>query len=172
MFFFFSRMDLPRFRHGVCESCNAFGWTQKSKQNRYLCPQCFEKNDLPPVAPVKYILQSVSLTPKYIGSDMFSIKEISEMVQEILDTYLKTGKLPSRPDGNITVGYDYGLLLYNLNLLHNDSSRIIYEKMLSILDETGAWVERYDGNQAKGTRYRPWESSINIEAAINFAMKY
>ena len=25
-----------------------------------------------------------------------------------------TGRLPSRPDGNKTVGYDYGLLLYSL----------------------------------------------------------
>ena len=94
------------------------------------------------------------------------------MVDGIVSYYHNTGKLPSRPDGDITVGYDYGLLLYNLVRLDNFSKEEIYEKMLSLLDDTGSWVEYYDNGKATGTRYRPWESSINLEAAILFAERF
>jgi hypothetical protein len=41
--------------------------------------------------------------------------------------------------------------------------------MMNALDETGAWVEYYNENGAGGTFCRPWESAINLEAAIEFA---
>jgi hypothetical protein len=169
-------LKLPQFRHGVCESlqdgCEFFGWTQRNDNNRYLCPVCFTKYNIPKAEPKRYLIQSVSLVPLYIGSDMFTEKEISLMVNEITDHYRTTGTLPSRPDGKITVGYDYGLLLYNLTLLNNRLKVDIYEKMLSVLDETGSWVEYYKDNVQSGTRYRPWESAINLEAAVLFAEKY
>lgn len=83
--------------------------------------------------------------------------------------YQKTGRLPSRPDGNVTVGYDYGLLLYNLVELQHPLAGEIYEKMLSVIDECGAWAEYYENGRPSHTRCRPWESGINLLAAICFS---
>jgi hypothetical protein len=41
--------------------------------------------------------------------------------------------------------------------------------MMNMLDETGAWVEYYIEGKPNGTFCRPWESAINLEAAIRFA---
>ena len=43
-------------------------------------------------------------------------------------------------------------------------------KALSLQDEAGMWAEYYDDNRpAPGyTRCRPWESGINIEAALRY----
>ena len=171
-------LKLPQFRYGVCEElgqvpgCEFFGWTQKTKNNRYLCPVCFASRALPKVVPHKYFLQSVSLMPLYIGSDLLTKNEIKIMVDDIVSNYHRTGKFPSRPGGDITVGYDYGLLLYNLTKLNNSTKTKIYEKMMSVLDDTGSWVEYYKDGKPFGTRYRPWESAINLEAAILFAEKF
>ena len=110
--------------------------------------------------------------PLYIGSDFFTKSELKIMVDDIESNYHKTGKFPSRPGGDITVGYDYGLLLYNLTKLNNPAKTEIYKKMMSVLDDTGSWVEYYKDGKPQGTRYRPWESAINLEAAILFAEKF
>ena len=170
-------VDPPKFRHGVCESievefCNKFGWTQKNLNNRYLCSYCYVNNDLEEVKAQRFNIQSVSLVPLYIGSNLFDLEEISILVNKIVSIYEVSGKFPSRPDGNITVGYDYGLLLYNLSCLDHPLAKEIYAKMLSVLDSTGSWVEYYLDKNPMGCRYRPWESSINMEAAIQFAMNY
>jgi hypothetical protein len=169
-------LELPQFRHGVCEgggeSCEFFCWTQKTETNRYLCPVCYVSLSLPEVVPQKYYLQSVSLMPLYINSYLFSEKELKEMVDGIINYYKVTHKFPSRPGGDITVGYDYGLLLYNLVKLNYSEKIEIYKKMMSVLDESGAWVEYYKDGKPKGTRYRPWESSINLEAAILFGQSF
>jgi hypothetical protein len=166
-------LSFPAFRHGVCEAqgagCEFYGWTQKNKNNRYLCPVCFARMDLPGTIPKTYLIQSVSLMPLYMGATLFTHPEIDSMTAEILRSYHSTGRLPSRPDGNTTVGYDYGLLLFNLTLLGSPSQKEIYEKMLSLLDDTGSWVEYYADGRPTGTRYRPCESSINLEAAIDYA---
>ena len=168
---------MPQFRHGVCESpevefCNEFGWTQKNINNRYLCSFCFANKKLGVAKAMRFNVQSVSLVPLYIESDLFDLKEISTMVDKIVNFYKISGKFPSRPDGNITVGYDYGLLLYSLSALDHPLAEEIYTKMLSVLDKSGSWVEYYSYNKPMGTRYRPWESSINMEAAIEFALNY
>jgi hypothetical protein len=167
---------LPPYRHGVCEAlgtgCEFFGWNKKNENNRYLCPVCFATQSLDKTVPQKFYLQSVSLTPLYIGSDMFTNDEIKPMVDEIITRYNQTHTLPSRPDGNISVGYDYGFLLYNLALLGNPAAGEIYRKMFSVLDGVGVWVEYYENNKPMGTRYRPWESGINLEAAILYAEKF
>ena len=170
-------VDLPKFRHGVCESiegefCNKFGWTQKNLNSRYLCSYCYVNNDLEEAKAKRFNIQSVSLVPLYIGSNLFDFEEISTLVNRTIDIYKGSGKFPSRPDGNITVGYDYGLLLYNLSYLDHPLAKEIYTKMLSVLDSTGSWVEYYLDKNPMGTRYRPWESSINMEAAIQFALNF
>lgn len=163
-------MELPKFRHGVCEACQSFGWSEKNENNRYLCPQCFVSTELETIKPKSYYLQSVCLLPLYIGSDLFNLDEIKAMVDNIIIMYKKTGLLPSREDGAITVGYDYGLLLYALTKLKHPMAEEFYVKTLSVIDPTGAWVEYYENGMPQGTRYRPWESAINIEALIQYSL--
>ncbi len=48
---------------------------------------------------------------------------------------------------------------------------VISKKMMFVLNDTGSWVGYYkDGTY--GTRYRTWESAINLEAAVLFAEKF
>ncbi|MDB5024932.1 MAG: hypothetical protein JWP78_2687 [Mucilaginibacter sp.] len=162
----------PGFRHGVCESCRAFGWTQKTENNRYLCPVCFATKTLPKAEPKKYFIPSVTLIPLYINASILTQPQIKFMVDDIVSSYKKTGKLSSGANENTTVGYDYGFFLYSLSKLKDPLQTDIYINMLDVLDKTGAWVEYYQNNMPKGTRYRPWESAINIEAAIDYALNY
>ena len=45
----------------------------------------------------------------------------------------------------------------------------VYDRMMALRDDSGAWVEYYVDGQPSGCRCRPWESGINIEAAIKYA---
>jgi len=110
------------------------------------------------------------MTPIYIGASLFSIEEIYELANDAISQYEQTGRLPSRPDGSINVGYDYGLFLYTLAALKHPLAANIYEHMMLVVDATGAWVEYYENNKPMGTRCRPWESGINLEAAIYYAL--
>lgn len=174
----------PRFRHGVCESCLAgkrwkahLDWLERSANGRYLCADCqgLEASaalaPLPAVEPLEFKLQSVSLIPFYLKSDFFTPGELAPLVGEIARQFSASGRLPSRPgdpDG-ITVGYDYGFLLYALSVLRHPLADLVYTRMLDLLDSRGAWVEYYADGKPLGTRCRPWESAINLEAAIRYA---
>lgn len=160
--------EMPRFRHGVCEGGDAFGWTERTAQGRYLCPTCFGQKDLPAADPTAYSINSVILMPLYVHSTLFSSEEIQTLATQLVANYQSTGRLPSRPDGNIAVGYDYGLLLYTLTALGDPAASEIYKKMMEAIDPTGAWVEYYIDGKPSGTRCRPWESGINLEAAIHY----
>jgi hypothetical protein len=48
----------------------------------------------------------------------------------------------------------------------------VYDKTLSVVDQEGSWSEYYLNDKPSGTRCRPWESAINIEAVINWAKAY
>ena len=172
-------LKLPAFRHGPCEGCLlltgdkpfSFGWNEKNENDRYLCPSCKANNQLGRAEDISYHIQSVSLVPLYIGSDLLTTEEISALVEQIITQYKKNGKLPSRPDGNITVGYDYGLLLYTLTELHHPLAEEIYHKTMATIDPAGAWVEYYYDGVPSRTRCRAWESGINLEAVINYLEK-
>lgn len=167
----------PRFRHGVCERCHAerrmsaIGWTERSAAGRYLCPHCLAENHYTPVEPRAFDLQSVGLTPFYFHSDLFSLTELRPTVDAIWTAYQQTGALPSRPgDPNgRSVGYDYGFLLYALTQLAHPAAADLYHIILSLADSSGAWVEYYQNHKPQGTRCRPWESAINLEALLYWA---
>ena len=112
-------LELPRFRHGVCESCYKLEWTQKTPNNRYLCPYCFPEKTLPDITDRHFFLQSVSLMPWYVNSELIPNSQVIKMLDEIIDSYGSTVKFPSRPDGFLTVGYDYGLFLYSLTKMNH-----------------------------------------------------
>ena len=162
---------LPNTRHGVCESCNTVQWTLRTETGRYVCVDCLNKPPLPKVDPTVYTLQSVSLTPLYFHSPLFTKEELRPQVTSIIQAYKDSGKLPSRPDSDVSVGYDYGLVLYALTELGDPMSKDLYEKTLSLADDTGAWAEYYRDHKPFNTRCRPWESAINVEALLHWIEK-
>lgn len=180
--------DAPMFRHGVCERggefCLVYGkvgfggidWTIKDENGRYQCANCIAEGSLPAAEKTVYKLLSVSLTPLYFGSKLVSPEEVRPILRNIYNSYRQTGVLSSRTehvsqDNNRSVGYDYGFVLYNMVEAKMQGSREIFEKTLSIADETGAWSEYYLGDLPSGTRCRPWESAINLEALLRYAME-
>ncbi len=163
-----SAASLPLTRHGVCERCMSVEWTLRTANSRYICVPCLNLDPLPAAAPEVLQLQSVSLTPLYFHASVIPADELRPDVEAIIAGYKNTGKLPSRPDGNIAVGYDYGLLLYALTQLRHPMARELYDKSLELADATGAWAEYYRDHQPAGTRCRPWESAINVEALLHW----
>jgi hypothetical protein len=93
------------------------------------------------------------------------------MLNVICCAWLEDNILPSSPDSNKTVGYDYGLLLYALK---DDMGRIknmsayntLLETALALRDTTGAWVEYYENGKPRSTKCRPWESAVNIAGIL------
>ncbi len=160
--------SLPPTRHGVCEACNTVQWTLRTDAGRYVCVDCLDKTPLPKIEPRTYKLQSVSLTPLYFHSSLFIQEELRPQVASILQAYKESGKLPSRPDSDVSVGYDYGLLLHALTELGDPMARELYEKTLALADDTGAWAEYYRDHKPCNTRCRPWESAINVEALLHW----
>ena len=181
--------DPPRFRHGVCErrgpDCliagkGGFGgidWTEKDLNNRYQCPVCLALGPLPAAEGRTYKLISVSLTPLYFDSGLLETEELAPLVRQVYENYHRTGILTSRTgpsaakENKRCVGYDYGLILNAMLETDHEDAEEIYRKTLSIVDETGAWSEYYINEIPSGTRCRPWESAINLEALIKFARK-
>jgi hypothetical protein len=182
--------EMPRFRHGVCERSGpdclvyrkyGFGgidWTQRDYQGRYQCMNCLSLGPLPSAEEKIYRLVSVSLTPLYFQSELFNAAEFKPVVGKIYASFQQTGFLTSRTsnenleDNERSVGYDYGLVLYAMIRTASEGQKEVYLKTLDIVDEIGAWSEYYLGSTPSGTRCRPWESAINLEALIQYAMAY
>ncbi len=180
----------PEFRHGVCErggpECLVYGkvgfggidWTERDKNGRYQCGNCIALGALPPAEKKVYNLLTVSLTPLYFHSNLIKPEEVTPILEAIYTSYRNTGVLTSRTgqlddNNNRSVGYDYGLVLFNMmKTMESKGSEDIFRKTISIADETGAWSEYYIGSTPSGTRCRPWESAINLEALIEFAERY
>jgi hypothetical protein len=182
--------DPPRFRHGVCERggphclvyrTDGFGgidWTEMDANGRYQCPPCLALGPMPPAETKIYKLISVSLTPLYFSSALIDLGELRPLVGQVYENYKETGMVSSRTgtsavrENKRSVGYDYGLILYAMLRTGAGNAEDLYRETLSIADETGAWSEYYLDGIPSGTRCRPWESAINLEALIDFAMHY
>jgi hypothetical protein len=163
--------SMPSVRHGVCEACVTVQWTVRTSEGRYECLKCLPKSPLSKNEPKIYNLQSVSLTPIYFHTSLFETQEFRSQVEEIVQAYKETGKLPSRPDSEVSVGYDYGLLLYALTELNHPMARELYEKTIQLADSTGSWAEYYRDHKPFSTRCRPWESAINVESLLHWIEK-
>ena len=169
---------LPRFRHGVCEKCQEdprlwyIGWTERSPEGRYLCPKSLAEGPYPAAEPISYVLKSVSLAPFYFNTHLLSWEELRPAVIEMAEGFHATRRLPTRQDAAgeaYSVGYDYGFLLNALTELRHSLAEDLYQQTLALVDPTGAWVEYYLDNRPTGTRCRPWESAINLEALLKWA---
>ena len=165
----------PEYRFGVCLYPGHGGYCgilKHYKGSLYFCKSCYGKADrkIEPEAPEEFYLPSVSLMPIYIGSTLFSDQEKENMLGDLVKLYRETGKITLNQQDKRLLGYDYGLFLYALTEFNHPLADEIYRKMMSLRDETGTWSEYYLDNSPSGCRYRPWESGINIEAAIHYVI--
>jgi hypothetical protein len=167
----------PRFRFGFCaihdrdQKTPLITWTERDEYGRYICPDC--RNKFVPERDSidhnkRYILNSVSLVPGLLGSDLFSPAEVAQIIKPGVEIFRAKGSVPSNIEGIRSLGYDYGLLLYNLVKLNDPLKEKLVRKTLRLLDPTGAWVEYYDNDKPYNCRTRPWESAMNIEAIIEY----
>ena len=168
-----SMMTPPRFRHGVCEGgCGWFGWTERTANARYVCPYCAATKDLPTAAPAKMEVNSVSLLPAYLGSDVLTRDEQRALADHVIAQANEHGHIPSVPGTECCVGYDPGLILMNLLAAGHPGAKAAYERLIRIADQTQAWNEYYDGRDSvrEGCCHcRPWESGVNAEALTLYA---
>ncbi len=166
----------PRFRYGWCQVHStdqkypAMTWLEREPKGRYICADC-RKKVLPEFNldhEKRYVLNSVNLVPLYIESSLFTKNEIAKIINPGIEIFKVKGSIPSNLEGNRSLGYDYGLFLYNVVKLNNPVKEQVLKKTLGVLDPTGAWVEYYDNDKPFNCRARPWESAINIEAIIEY----
>jgi hypothetical protein len=173
--------DLPRFRFGFCSESRShttdiplITWTERQKDGRYVCPACIHK---PPTGDrseilneKRFVLNSVNLVPVYIESNLFTREETKQLIKPGVDLFKSEGRVPSNVDETRSLGYDYGLFLYNMVRLNNPLKERALHKMLSTLNSVGAWDEYYDNDISTPgcCKTRPWESGINIDALTEY----
>lgn len=169
------RCEYPEYRYGVCLYPGHGGYRGILKHHKgslYFCKECYgkanDKNE--PEPPEKFFLPSVYLMPIYLDAELFSDEEKVAMLNELVVLYQQNGRITKPLQEEKLLGYDYGLFLYALTEFGNPLSKEIYHKMMDLRDETGTWCEYYLNGIPNGCRYRPWESGINIEAAIKYVM--
>ena len=161
-----------RFRHGVCEGrCGWFGWTERSKNGRYECPVCLATKELPAERPERMEVNSVSLLPAYVGSDILSKAELKKLVEHVIGQANAAGHIASVPSTENCVGYDPGLILLNALAAGHPYAAEGQKRVMRMLDSAGAWTEYYnteDRPYPTCCRCRPWESGVNAAALIAF----
>ncbi|MGN0201458.1 MAG: hypothetical protein ACI399_00950 [Candidatus Cryptobacteroides sp.] len=164
-------IEFPETRPGVClypGYLEHYLETFHYKGPLYFCKDCMER-DMSGIVipePERYSIPSAFLFPFYIDASLFTEEEKENLLQEVIDLYLETGKISSQ---DRILGYDYGMFLYALVKAGNPLAGEVYRKMMDMRDKTGAWVEYYVEGVPNGCPCRPWESGINIEAALEYA---
>ena len=169
-----AKVVYPPTRPGVCLYPGApaahYPVTYHVKGNLYFCEECMRKDTtgIEPAKPERYSIPSAFLFPIYIGAKLFSDEEKQELLGNVVEYYKRTGRIDSR---NIVLGYDYGLFLYALAEYDHPLAEEIYKKMMDLRDSSLSWVEYYVDSVPYNTPCRPWESSINIAAALKYASR-
>ena len=166
-----AKVSYPATRPGVCLHPDHFDYfteTYHFKGCLYFCEDCMRKDnsrvELPPVE--RFSIPSAYLFPIYINAQLLSDSEKRALLDEVVALYRKTGKISSQ---DRILGYDFGMFLYALADCGDPLAADVYDRMMALRDDSGAWVEYYVDGQPSGCRCRPWESGINNEAAIKYA---
>jgi hypothetical protein len=168
-----NRVVYPATRPGVCLYPGHIAHlpvTYHYKGCLYFCADCMRKDTtgitLPKVE--RFNIPSANLFPIFINAQLYTPTEKEKLLQQVVDNYRATGHVSAQ---NRILGYDYGMFLYGLAAFDHPMKKEIFDKMMDLRDATGAWVEYYDNNEApSGCRCRPWESGINIGAALRYAL--
>lgn len=167
------KVSYPATRPGVCLYPGAptmhYPVTYHFKKGLYFCEDCMKKDTsgIEPPSPERYSIPSAFLFPVYIDSRLFSDEEKRSLLDQVVDLYRRTGRIDER---NIVLGYDYGLFLYALSEYDHPLSEEIYRKMMDLRDSSLSWVEYYVDGIPYNTPCRPWESSVNIAAALKYCL--
>jgi len=168
-----SHCEYPETRPGVClypGYLDHYPETFHYKGSLYFCEGCMQRDmtgiEVPEAK--RYSIPSAFLFPFYIGAELLTDEEKAVLLEEVIALYKSTGRISSQ---NKILGYDYGMFLYALVQSGNPLADEIYTKMMDLRDKTGAWVEYYLDGRAFGCPCRPWESGINIEAALEYAKR-
>lgn len=164
----------PRFHYGWCQADELNGtpghltWLERGADGIYRCPHCLGVPvALPCAADKRFRLGSVSLQLAYFHTTLFTKEEIARCIAPCVEHFVSTGRVSSEPGRERALGYDPGLLLYNMAFLGNrELSDRLLTLMLDLLDERGMWAEYYDGDEPFNCRCRPWESAINMEGML------
>ncbi len=167
---FYTQAAAPARRGGVRECGHGFGLSYKNRHMRYVCLDCLDRDEPGPAEPRRWNLVSTAFMPLWIGSELVPREILQQMVRSVCRAWLETGRLPSSPDGDCTVGYDYGLLLFAIRhsgVEEPEAYDTLRAAMLAVRDQTGAWVEYYRSGVPSGTPCRPWESGVNIAALLD-----
>lgn len=167
-------LALPQYRYGVCMNlgqgeCAFFGWTKLCRGGVYLCPRCQNRKALPVRKDRPYQLPSALLMPAYLGADLLKEETVTAYLHQLSMQMEKEGQVFSNPAEKKNVGYDYGLMLLNFARYQIPNAQAVFEKLLELRDEAGVWSEYYINDEPNGTRYRPWESAINLDAMLQYA---
>ena len=163
----------PDYRFGVCMNlgkgdCEFFGWTKHVEGDVYLCPKCIANGLKLQRKYDYYNIPSALLLPAFVDSK-YPDKEITlAYINSLCEKMSRDGYFYSNEITEKNIGYDYGLLLFNLIKYELDGKEAVYNKILDLIDEVGTWSERYERNWFDGVRYRPWESAINIAALMEY----
>ena len=165
------KVEYPASRPGVCLHPQHNGYATETYHFRgplYFCESCMtrDNSDVRMPEPERFTIPSAYLFPIYINAGLFTEAEKQELLDAVVDRYRETGKISSVDN---ILGYDYGLFLYALASRRHELAGEVYSKMMNLRDATGAWVEYYVNGVPFGCGCRPWESGINIEAAIKYA---
>ena len=168
--------EQPEYRYGVCMNlgvgdCDFFGWTKKCGEV-YLCPLCISRRADVRKKQQLYEIPSALLMPAYLDAYLLDRSLITGYLSELTERLARDGHVYSDEAARKNVGYDYGLLLYNLVRHDLPGADAVCEKLLSMRDEVGVWSEYYIESELTGTRYRPWESAINADALLMYAQKF
>lgn len=115
--------------------------------------------------PEIFSIVSVSLFPFYINSTLFTTPEKKRLIERVIKYYHNTGNVSEK---NVILGSDYGFFLDGLVAVDNKLKDEIFLRMMNLRDDSGSWVEYYNSGRAMGCKCRPWESGVNIEAAIRY----
>lgn len=166
-------VSLPAYRYGVClnvgndPACEYFGWTRRGENDHYFCPHCTAVGAVLPRTEERFRVPSALLMPAWLGSELRLSAATDYLTQELAH-FAQNGTLES-PARTKLVGYDYGLLLYNACYYGRQGAAALYDTLLDLRDEAGVWSEYYQDDAPVGTRYRPWESAVNIDALLYYA---
>lgn len=166
-------LQQPEYRYGVCLNlgegdCDFFGWTKLCEGEVYLCPKCIANGRKMQRTYKLYNLPSALLLPAYVDSSYPGKDIITSYINELICRMQRDGYVYSNEENKKNIGYDYGLLLYNLVTFDMDGKEMVYNKLLDLMDEVGTWSERYIEDKFDGVRFRPWESAINVDALIEY----
>ena len=161
----------PETRPGVClypGHVDYFPVTYHFKGSLYFCEACMKRDttgiELPAVE--RFNIPSANLFPIYIDAQLLTDEEKQDLLEQVVDRYRSTGRISTQ---DRILGYDYGMFLYALARYDHPLAGEVYGKMMALRDSAGAWVEYYVDGVPSGCPCRPWESGINIEAAIRYA---